>query len=206
MEARFGAGRLLCLHERPTGVSRSLQVLIDTIHALKDVFGNTISSTLYRFVEAAGGDRPIVGMITGHPHVSRRSEDFNPSGPCRHFSRSPGCERCVGRESEAKQFAAVADYCGVQGGGPLEEDELFLSNDNGDRHQFQRETLFNRYGALTPGRYLHPVLRALAVSGYVEDFLGPWSQETERSGRESGPSFACKVPCGGGTVDVRSTG
>ena len=117
-EPSFGAGRLLLLHKRFTEEPRSLEASFDTMKALKDVFGNTVSSRLYRFVEAAG-DHPIVGMLTGHPHVSRRSEDLNPSALCRHFSRSPACERCVGRVSEAKPFSAVADYCGAQGGGAL---------------------------------------------------------------------------------------
>ena len=95
-EANFAAARLLFLRERFTEEARSLESSIDTIRTLQGIFGNTISSTLYRYVESAGVDLPIVGMITGHPHVSRRSEDFDPSDPCRHFIRSPAFERCFG--------------------------------------------------------------------------------------------------------------
>lgn len=164
-EANFGAGRLLFLRERFTEEARSLDASIDTIRALKGIFGNTISSTLYRYVEWADVDRPIVGMITGHPHVSRRSDDFDPSDPCRHFIRSPAFERCFGRVSEAELFKRVTAYCGAQGGGPLGEDELVLTDDGGERHHFYFETFFNRYDALTLGRYLRPELRVVAVSG-----------------------------------------
>ena len=164
-EANFGAGRLLFLRERFTEEAQSLEASIDTIRVLKGIFGNTISSTLYRYVESAGVDRPIVGMITGHPHMSRWPEDFDPSDPCRHFIRSPAFERRFGRVSEAELFAHVTAYCGAQGGGPLGEDELILTDDNEDRHHFYFETFFNQYDALTLGRYVRPEIRVIPVSG-----------------------------------------
>ena len=164
-EANLAAARLLFLRERFTEEAQSLEASIDTIRVLKGIFGNTISSTLYRYVESAGIDRPIVGMITGHPHMSRRSADFDPSDPCRHFIRSPAFERCFGRVSEAELFKRVTAYCGAQGGGPLGEDELVLTDDGGERHHFYFETFFNRYNALALGRYLRPELRVVAVTG-----------------------------------------
>ena len=164
-EANFGAGRLLFLRERFTEEARSLDPSIGTVRDLNGIFGNTISTTLYRFVESAGVDRPFVGMISGHPHMSRRSRDFDSSDPCRHFIRSPAFGRCFGRISAAELFAHVVAYCGAQRGGPLGQDEVILTDDNGDRHRFHFETFFNRYDALTLGRYLRPVIPVLAVSG-----------------------------------------
>ena len=94
-------------------------------------------------------------MITGHPHPARRSGEFDPLDPCRHFIRSPAFARQFGTISEAELFAAVAGYCGAQGGGPLGEEEVLLIDDNGDRHRFYFETFFNRYDALTLGRYFN---------------------------------------------------
>ena len=164
-EANYGAGRLLFLRDRFTEEVRSLEPSIETIRTLKAIFGNTLSTTLYRFVESAGGELPVVGMITGHPHVSQRADDFDPSDPCRHFIRSPAFARRFGLTSEVELFTAVAGYCGAQGGGPLGEGELVLTDDNGDRHRFYFETFFNRYDALTLGRYLRPEIRVLAVAG-----------------------------------------
>ena len=163
-EANFGAGRLLFLRERFTEEARSIEPTIGGIRKLKKIFGNTISTTLYRFVETTGVELPIVGMITGHPHVSRRSDDFDPADPCGRCIRSPAFARYFGRTSESDLFSAVASYCGAQGGGPLGEDEIVLTDDNGDRHRFHFETFFNRYDALTLGRYLHPEIRVLATS------------------------------------------
>ena len=163
-EANFAAGRLLFLRERFMEEVRSLEPSIEAIRALKDVFGNTLSTTLYRFVEAAGTERPIVGMITNHPHVSRWPHDFDPSDPCRHFIRSPAFARFFGRWSEVELFTHVTAYCGAQGGGPLGEAELILTDDNDDRHHFYFETFFNRYDALTLGRYVRPEIRVMAAS------------------------------------------
>ena len=163
-EANFAAGRLLFLRERFTEEARSLDPSIEAVRALKGIFGNTLSTTLYRVVESFGADRPLVGMISGHPHPSRRGRKFDPSSPCRHFIQSQAFRSHFGKISEVELFGKVSDYCGAQGGGPLGEDELILTDDNGDRHRFQFESFFNRYDALTLGKYLRPVHNIMPVS------------------------------------------
>ena len=135
-EANYAAGKLLFLRERFTEESRSLEPSIKAIRALREKFGNTLSTTLYRVIESNGIDLPLVGMISGHPHVSQRADDFDPSNPCSHFIQSPAFRRYFGKISEAGLFEAVARYCGAQRGGPLGEDELLLTDDNGDHHRF----------------------------------------------------------------------
>lgn len=163
-EANFAAGRLLFLRERFTEEARSLEPSIEAIQALKEVFGNTLSTTLYRVVESFGADRPLVGMISGHPHPIKRVKNFDPSSPCRHFIQSPAFRRHFGKILEVQLFRDVSGYCGAQGGGPLGEEELVLIDDNGDRHRFHFETFFNRYDALTLGKYLRPVHSVLPIS------------------------------------------
>lgn len=163
-EANFAAGRLLFLRERFMEEARSLEPSIEAIQALKAIFGNTLSTTLYRVVESFGSDRPLVGMISDHPHSTRRGKDFDPSKPCRHFIRSPAFRGHFGKISEVELFEDVSGYCGAQGGGPLGEEEVILSDDNGDTHRFQFETFFNRYDALTLGKYLRPVHNIMPVS------------------------------------------
>ena len=75
-EANFAAGRLLFLRERFTEEARSLEPSIEAIQALKEVFGNTLSATLYRVVESFGADRPLVGMISRHPHPDQERQEF----------------------------------------------------------------------------------------------------------------------------------
>ena len=163
-QANFAAGRLLFLRERFTEEACSLEPSIEAVRALKETFGNTLSTTLYRVVESLGADRPLVGMISGHPHLTKRGEDFDPTSPCRHFIRSPAFRRHFGKISEAQLFRNVSGYCGAQGGGPLGEDELVVIDDNGDSHCFHFETFFNRYDALTLGKYQRPVHSVMPVS------------------------------------------
>lgn len=163
-EANFAAGRLLFLHERFTEEARSHEPSIKAVQALKEIFGNTLSTTLYRVVESFGADLPLVGMISGHPHSTRRGKDFDPSKPCRHFIQSPAFRRHFGNTSEVDLFRDVSGYCGAQGGGPLGEEEIILSDDNGSLHCFQFETFFNRYDALTLGKYIRPMHNIMPVS------------------------------------------
>lgn len=162
-EANYAAGRMLFLRDRFTDEARSLEPAIASIISLRNTFGNTLSTTLYRFVEMAGADRPMVGMMSGHPHKSRRNADFDPKAPCRHFIQSPAFAGRFSRIGEKALFDAVAGYCGSQRGGPLGHSELILADDNGDEHRFAFETFFNKYDALTLGVYVRPELRLIAA-------------------------------------------
>ncbi len=162
-EANFAAGRMLFLQERFIEEARALEPTLATVRQLHGKFGNTLSTTLYRFVELVGQDLPIVGMITDHPHVSRRPANHNASKPCRHFIQSPAFASRFGRMPEKDVFGAVVGYCGSQSGGPLGNSELILTDDNGDQHRFYFETFFNRYDALTLGVYLKPEVRIIAA-------------------------------------------
>ena len=162
-EANFAAGRMLFLRDRFTEEARGLEPSLESVGQLHGRFGNTWSTTLYRFVEIAGADRPLVGMITDHPHVSRRPANHDPAKPCRHFIQSPSFATRFSKMPEKDVFAAVAGYCGSQSGGPLGASELILTDDNGDQHRFYFETFFNRYDALTLGIYLKPEARIIAA-------------------------------------------
>lgn len=155
-EANFAAARLLFLRDRFTDEARAAHPSIDLITRLKTTFGNTLSATLYHFVETAGTELPLLGVISAHPHPQRRPASFDELRPCRHFIRSPAFGKRFAATSETDIFASLAGYCGAQRGGPLGESELLLWDDNGGRHRFHFETFFNRYEALTLGVYLCP--------------------------------------------------
>lgn len=162
-EANFAAGRLLFLRERFAEEAFDLQPSISTMQSLHRGFGNTLSTTFYRFIETVGEDRPMVGLISGHPHPDRRAYDFDPLMPCRHHIRSPAFAKKFSRIREIDLFAAVTTYCGAQRGGPLGASELILQDDNGESHRFYFETFFNRYDALTFGVQLRQEPLSVAV-------------------------------------------
>lgn len=162
-EANFAAGRLLFLRDRFTEEALDLQPSISAMQSLHRSFGNTLSTTFYRFIETVGSDRPMVGLISGHPHRDRRAVDFDPLMPCRHHIRSPEFARRFSRIREIDLFAAIVGYCGPQRGGPLGSSELILCDDNGEQHRFYFETFFNRYDALTFGVHLRKEPLAVTV-------------------------------------------
>lgn len=163
-EANFAAGRLLFLRDRFAEEARSSVVGISAIRELKKTYGNTLSSTLWRFVECVGETVPVVGMISCHPHLSRRPSGFDDSRPARHFIQSSAFQRRFARQTEQAVFNAVAGYCGQQRGGMLgRSDEVVLIDDDGVSHQFRFETFFNSYDALTLGVHLRKRPLVMAV-------------------------------------------
>src|SRR6266852_5806875 len=86
-EANFGAGQLLFLHGRFAIDARDCDCSVEAIKGLSKRYGNTITSTLWRFVEQVYPDKAIVGIISQHPNHT--TPDFDPSRPCRHCIQSP---------------------------------------------------------------------------------------------------------------------
>lgn len=154
-EANYAAGQLLFLAGRFGAEATASTPSLDLVRNLSKGFGNTMTSTLWRFVEQAHGDRPMVAMVTGHPHPGRRKADFNPADPCRYCVESPAF-RARFANTEVELFKAIASYCGPQSGGGLGESEVVLDDRNGAPHLFLFETFFNRHEALTLGYWLRP--------------------------------------------------
>lgn len=152
-EANYAAGQLLFLAGRFGAEATASTPSLDLVRDLSKGFGNTMTSTLWRFAEQAHGDRPMVAMVTGHPHPSRRKPDFNPADPCRYCVESPPF-RARFATTEVELFEAIASYCGPQSGGGLGKSEIVLHDRNGAPHLFLFETFFNRHEALTLGYWL----------------------------------------------------
>ncbi len=160
-EANFAAGRLLFLQDRFLCEARDTKVSLKAAIDLKKKFGNTYSSTLWRYVESLGDSTPLLGVICDHPN--RPSKEFNLDCPCRHFIRSLKFAQMFSTVSERKVFSGIDSYCGYQRGGPLGDGQVVLKDDNGVRHVFHFESWSNSYDVLTLGRYLHPVRATVAV-------------------------------------------
>lgn len=164
-EANFAAGRLLFLRDRFVEEVRSSAPKIETVQQLNKTFGNTLASTLWRFVESIGESQPVVGLMSCHPHASRQPKDHNPLKPCKHFIQSSAFQARFSKLTEVEIFAAIRSYCGSQAGGILGSCELVLTDDNGTSHRFAFETFFNRYDALTLGVYIAEESVRIVVGG-----------------------------------------
>lgn len=162
-EANYGAGQLLFLAHRFAMEATDSIPSLNLVRSLSKGFGNTMTSTLWRFVEQAHGGRPIVALVTGHPHPTRRNSDFDAAQPCRYCVESPPFRERFGALKETDLFTAIVAYCGSQGGGSLGQSEVVLYDRNGEPHLFGFETFFNRHEALTLGHWLRPHATAVVI-------------------------------------------
>jgi hypothetical protein len=163
-EANYAAGQILFLGSRFTDEANSVQPRLDAIQRLSKGFGNTLTSTLWRFVEEAHTDTPMVALVSGHPHPARRKPDFDPADPCRYCVQSPAFTPRFGASSETSLFQTVATYSGRQRGGSLGQREVTLTDLNGDRHVFLFETFFNGHEALTLAVWARPLTLVVPVT------------------------------------------
>ncbi len=126
-------------------------------------YGNTLTTTLWRYIEESHAGVPMVGVISPHPHKARRPKDFDKSNPCRYFIQSLAFAQKFTNIGERELFWQIASYCGAQRGGMLGEAEKVLVDDNGDKHIFSFQTFFNSYDALTLAIYDKAYNQAVAV-------------------------------------------
>lgn len=162
-EANYAAGQLLFLGRRFVDEANGSAPSLTLVRSLSRGFGNTITSTLWRFAEEAHGDRPMLALVTGHPHPAKRKPDFEPTNPCRYCVQSPAFRERYGHVSEAQLFQITVRYSGAQRGGMLGQGEVVLRDRNGDGQIFYFETFFNGYEAITLGVWLRA--QGTAVSG-----------------------------------------
>ncbi len=148
-EANFAAGQLLFFQEAFVRDARDLARGINAVTALKKRYGNTITTTLWRYVE--NSEDPMVGGISCHPH--RPSEEFDAENPFRYFVGSRSFQQNFTNIREIDLFQQVRAYCANRRGGPLGGDDLVLPDNDGRRHLFHFETFFNQHEALTLGTY-----------------------------------------------------
>lgn len=165
-EANYAAGQLLFLGSHFVVQATSEEPSIALIRSLSKKFGNTLTSTLWRFTEEAHGSRPMVALVTGHPNLSKRKLDFDPAKPCRYFIQSPTFQSKFGTIEEGDLFEKVARYAGRQRGGPLGGDDVVLADSNGDTHLFRFETFFNGYEAITLGYCLRRHQVVVPLNGF----------------------------------------
>jgi len=171
-EANFAAARLLFLREKFVAEAMDHEPCIDSMKQLKDRFGNTYTTTLWRCVEAWGASIPVVGLITGHPHPDRRESDFDPNNPCKHFIQSPVFAAQFSNVPETTVFDQIAEYCSAKRGGPLGESEVLLLDDNGDEHIFVFASFHNHWQTLTIGVYSGPRNFSGASRSTMTDLVG----------------------------------
>lgn len=145
-EANYAAGQLLFLQERFVINAHDMPATIASIQVLKSGFGNSLTTTFWRFIETSHTEIPMFGLIGGHP---RKSPPNVNETSFRHVVESPAFKQHFATPDLAELRRDVARYCGTQRAGPLGTGEKILTDRNGTSHIFEMESFFNRYDCLT---------------------------------------------------------
>jgi hypothetical protein len=143
-EANYAAGRLLFLQEQFTDQLRSSPLTFAWVKSLSRTFGNTMTSTLWRAVEASEG--AIFALVSQHPRQPLGEEPF------RYFVRSRTFRDQFGDIPAMAVFNQLQTFC-YGSRGPIGESEIVFQDAAGARHVFFVETFFNSHEALTLGVY-----------------------------------------------------
>lgn len=150
-EANYIAGNLIFMQERFTSEAFDYEMSLKSVRSLSKTFGNTKTCTLWRYVEEAHKDLPIVGLVSQNPKFI--DDDFDPNNPCKYCVESPVFKQRFSNVTEINLFNILSSYCLPKRGGPLGETSTSLYDDNDERHLFYFESWSNTYDVLTLGVY-----------------------------------------------------
>jgi hypothetical protein len=153
-EANYTAGQLLFMLDRFTRDALDLATSLKSVRQLSKRFGNTITSTLWRFVEEAHHGLPLVGIVTPDPF---KVDNLAPTShhPRQYCIESAEFKRQFANVSEPYLISIVNSYISHRRGGPLGDAEIVLTDSRCQDHVFYFETWSNGYSFLTLGQYKH---------------------------------------------------
>jgi hypothetical protein len=158
-EANYGAGRLLFLQEEFERVARDSKCSLENIRAIGGSFGNSITSTLWRFVELM--TEPALGLVSQHPRYT--DDNFDANDPCRYFIRSSTFVEQFSNVNETAAFALLRSKSSWRKYGPIANDEVVLADDNGESHIFQLDAFYNHHETLAVFVYKRPISKRVVV-------------------------------------------
>jgi len=151
-EANYGTGKLLFPAHNFLEISKGKPMSFEHIRSISGHFGNTLTSTLWRYVE--NSDALSLGLIGEHPRHARAGE---PS--ISYFIRSPKFAAEFESTTEEQLYKCLQSYCRYNKGGPLGQAVIVLTDDNSVKHEFKFESFSTTYHTLTLAVQLrkHPV-------------------------------------------------
>jgi hypothetical protein len=160
-EANHVAGQLLFLQDRFSAEANDLPIALGSVLSLSKTFGNTLTSTLWRFVEETHPGLPMVGLVAKSPRNIQENTDLQE--PRRYCIESPAFKKSFCCISEFELLNIIAGYCRPRRGGPLGDTETLLVDNNGEKHVFRFESFSNGYDTLTIGVYSRKVQLGLSL-------------------------------------------
>lgn len=161
-EANYTAGQLLFMLDRFTSEALDVSTSLESVRQLAKRFGNTITSTLWRFVEEAHHCLPLVGVVTPDPF---KNDNLAPTShhPRQYYIESPEFKLRFSNISEQYLISLINTYITHRRGGPLGESDIILNDNSGQSHVFYFESWSNGYSFLTLALYKRPHSSVISI-------------------------------------------
>jgi len=157
-EANYGAGRLLFFQDQLRDFITLSEPNFALIQEIKKRYGNTLTSSLWRMVEAL--DIPALGLVGPPPWVRA----VNGADPCRYFIRSAAFVERFTNVTEHQACDLLRTHASYRSGGPIANDDVILTDDCGAQQVFHLESFYNRHEALTILTYKGLAATKMSVS------------------------------------------
>lgn len=157
-EANYASGQLLFLQDQFRVAANDFEPSLDTIRSLKGSFGNTYTTTFWRFIEDSHKDVPMIGLIGKHPRFTQEVKNVT---PFRHIIESPAYRFMFESLPVDRLYQEISAYCQYRKAGPLGSNEVNVTDRRGERHIFLFESFSNTYDCLTLATYQRPHARVI---------------------------------------------
>jgi hypothetical protein len=150
-EANFGAGRMLFLGDRFHSEARDCQPSFKSVQMLKGRFGNTLTSTFWRFVEDRDPLESTFGLISTHPNYADIGPTADGSG-VHHFIKSVAFRQMFPHVTAAYLFQLIRPNTSWKRRGPVVEGTAALIDCGGSARTIALDGFCNTHQVLTLGR------------------------------------------------------
>lgn len=150
-EANYGAGRLIFLGDRFSTDAKDCVPTFKSIKKLKGHYGNSLTSTFWRFVEERDPELPAFGIISQHPRYDSigQGEDGE---PVHRFVTTAAFRRKFPNVTPLDVYAIVKRNSSWSRRGPVVDAVDVLMDIAGFPSKFSLDGFCNSYHVLTYGR------------------------------------------------------
>lgn len=150
-EANYGAGRLIFLGDQFTANAKDCDPNFKSIKKLQAHYGNTLTSTFWRFIEERDPDVAAFGMISQHPHHNDIGQ--GPEGqPIHRFVTTSAFRKKFSNVSPNDVYSIIKRNSSWVRRGPVVGGIDVLLDIAGLPSKFSLDGFCNTYQVLTYGR------------------------------------------------------
>lgn len=150
-EANYGAGKLIFLGDRFREDAKDCAGTFKSIKLLKDHYGNTLTSTFWRFVEERNPEDAVFGLISQHPLYDDIGQEPDGS-PIHRFVTSAGFRARFPRVTALDVYRMISPNASRRRRGPVIDGFGTLMDHAGVPQSFVLDGFCNSYNVLTYGR------------------------------------------------------